>query len=169
MAKPQTFGTYKEKVASDAGAFLAKGKGRDITQRRVALSPWTDPAEKIKQVYDGKSRPVKGGGKPWDTGYAPPLHGHGGDGDGLTHNHTQEVELQKNQDPVDRQLPGYHNDVALDWRRGQGKRQAEGRPDYDATGNPGSAKGGSRCTANGRDCLDSPFSAAYRKGLGEGF
>jgi hypothetical protein len=36
--------------------------------------------------------------------------------------------------PVDKQGPGYDNNVADDWRRGGGANQAEGKPGYVKTG-----------------------------------
>jgi hypothetical protein len=41
---------------------------------------------------------------------------------------------QEPQSPMDKQGPGYDNDVPMDWRRGGGSGQAEGKPGYDKTG-----------------------------------
>jgi hypothetical protein len=43
-------------------------------------------------------------------------------------------------DPNNLQGPGYHNDVASDWRRGFGKNgneSAEGKPNFDSVGKKG--------------------------------
>jgi hypothetical protein len=71
--------------------------------------------------------------------------------------------------------PNYHNDVPLtgerSWLRGGG-RGGEDNPCFDtgkldvANKPPRPPKG---LEASGADCTRSPFSAAYRKGLGEGF
>jgi hypothetical protein len=59
--------------------------------------------------------------------------------------------------------------------RGSGIRGATAKPDfdhgkYDLGNKPGrEAKGGLRNTASGQDAKSSPFSAAYRRGAGEGF
>jgi hypothetical protein len=97
----------------------------------------------------------------------------GGDGLMDRKQHAFEVKIQKPQSPEDQRLPDYDNDVPLTgrraWLRGGGKAGA-GHLDFDSVGIPGPATGSGRSRmASGKDATKSPFSAAYRKGAGEGF
>ena len=67
---------------------------------------------------------------------------------------------------TDGHFPDYLNDVPITrWTRG---KDATEKPGYVPTGNPGTARG-AKIEASGRDMHKSPFSAAHRKGAGEGF
>ena len=82
-----------------------------------------------------------------------------------------------NQFIEDRHGPKYHNDVSQrSWLRG-GEDGGLSRPTFDHMSkshsgdlvhNPNPRRG-EKCTASGQDMPASPFSAAHRKGAGEGF
>lgn len=108
------------------------------------------------------------------------------DGDGLQTKalHDREVILQRPQFTMDGHLgetTSYDKDgrlkshnpgsIAGDTMRGLrgGDQQGGGYSCFDHVGNPGMAKGGGKLKASGKDEHKSPFSAAYRKGSGEGF
>jgi len=83
---------------------------------------------------------------------------------------------QKNQFSEDQHSRTYNNDVPLTgdraWLRGggEGHRPDLDRGKFDLGNKPDrSAAGGRPNKASGQDCHKSPFSAAHRKGAGEGF
>jgi hypothetical protein len=152
------------KVVSD-GKSPFNSKVTDRTYHRVSIKPYSDPFPLLRDVYDGKARTYSK--PPHDGGYGPPAKDHG-DGDGLSDNHAHEVMLQENQFPEDQHHKSYANQVAMDWRRGGGKKQACGYGGYYSTAHPEVRKGPAN-KADGADCDQSPFSSAHRRGAGEGF
>jgi hypothetical protein len=109
------------------------------------------------------------------------LNTDGGDGLQSKSHHDFEVKAQAPQplgdEATNGRLPDYHNDVPEgSWLRGHGK-QGAGHLNFDSLGRRGSGhrypsckpEKGAPCTATGQDQTKSPFSAAYRKGAGEGF
>lgn len=94
---------------------------------------------------------------------------------GKTITRPRDPEHQPPQFPEDQHAKGYDNDVPLkgerSWLRGGG-RGGEDRPTFDRghfDNNSKPPKPASGLKASGQDCSKSPFSAAYRKGSGEGF
>jgi len=140
------FTSFKREVTTD---HLFDGKA-DITRPRVDIKPFQNPAAKLKELYGGNKTYLQH--HPHDDGgYAPPKH-----------SDWEYAPGNKINDHQSKQGPGYTNDVADDWRRGQGKKQAEGYPGFDPVGNPGRNKGGGALKATGKDggMRSSPFSAA---------
>jgi hypothetical protein len=107
--------------------------------------------------------------KLYDKSDDAPFRRAGPDGLITRKQHASEEAARGPQFVEDKHGEGYNPDVPLDWRRGGGAKHAEGYPGFDPVGNPKPAKGGGRITGSGRDIKESPFSAAYRRGAGEGF
>jgi hypothetical protein len=106
------------------------------------------------------------------------------DGDGLVsvELHSYETRMQQPQalgdHDVNGRLPGYVNDVPLTGKRSFLRGAGRGGEDQtffdrgklDPSNQPGRwGAGGGKLKASGQDIPSSPFSAAYRKGAGEGF
>jgi hypothetical protein len=107
--------------------------------------------------------------KLYDKSDFAPLKNAGPDGLVSRKQHASEEAARGPQFVEDKHGAGYNPDVPeKSWLRGGGK-QGAGHMDFDAVGIPGPAKGGGRIRASGRDIKESPFSAAYRRGAGEGF
>jgi hypothetical protein len=163
-AQHKTFEEMRHQMRHGPNLFMDEvGNSKlDMTPSRVDLKVGHNPADKIREVYDGRTR-IYAGGKPTErSGYRPPLEDYRGDGDGLATKaeHAYEVKIQKPQFREDQRHPNYDNDVALDWRRGMADHQACGKPFYDFTGLPKNARGGSANSASGQDMPRSPLSAA---------
>jgi hypothetical protein len=122
----------------------------------------------LKHTDEAKRRTRPEDHRPWSPKAIDRLYAKGKESPSLG---DKSDKAYRNQFVEDRHGPGYENDTK-GWSRG-GDLGGDGRPGFDGgkldiANKPQKARG-PKCEASGQDMHKSPFSAAYRKGSGEGF